>query len=216
MSFKIPYILLALFLLCVFFAAGKNVVQTFAVADMAALNNLVPQPMDYLWELNTRREAPDRNKIRIYADYYEHLIHVFPSLWDAYGVLGYCYHYLNDDPKAIKYLTMAIKEHPDNFWNYYNLAAIDINGSRYHEALGTLRTALGLPAISSIKRIFTSQYVYLPLLEPGDKEALGLCAKHLNEMYKSAFVIAQILNQAAVNNEAQEMMRKIKPELYAF
>ncbi len=214
--FPLANILVALFLSSAFYIAGENVVQTFAVADMAALNNLAPQPADYIWELNTRRAALDRNKIRVYADYYEHLLEVFPGLWDAYSMLGYCYHYLNDDPKAIRFFTAAIKGYPGNFWDHYNLAAIYINESRYQEALVELRGALGLPLISSVKRMFTSQFVYLPLLEPGEKESLAYSVKHLNEMYKSGFVIAQILNQAANNKEAQEMMKRIKPQLYAF
>jgi|GEM_PF-3496722 tetratricopeptide (TPR) repeat protein len=216
MIFKACNILVALFLISLFFIAGQNVIQTFRVADMAALNNLAPKPIGYFWELNTRRAALDRNKIHIYADYYEHLIQVFPGLWDAYSMLGYCYHYLGDDPKAVKYLTIAIKGYPDYFWDHYNLAAIYINESRYQEALNELHTALNLPAITSLKRTFSSQFVYLPLLEPGDKEALAYSAKHLDEVYKSSFVIAQIINQAQNNKETYDMMKKIKPELYAF
>jgi tetratricopeptide (TPR) repeat protein len=206
----------ALFLLSAFFIAGQNVVQTFAVADMAALNNLRPQPADYFWELNTHREAPDKNKIRCYADYYEHMLEVFPNLWDAYGMLGYCYHYLNDDPRAIRFLKIAVKNHPDYFWNYYNLAAIYINGSRYQEASGLLKKALSLPAVSSLKSMFASRFVYLPLLEPDEKKALEDTANHLYEAYRSSFVLVQIFDQAADSKEALEVMKKIKLELYAF
>jgi tetratricopeptide (TPR) repeat protein len=216
MLFKACNILVALFLSGLFVAAGQNVAQTFPVAGMAALNNLVPQPAGYIWELNTRQAVFDKNKIRLYADYYEHLIRVFPGLWDAYSMLGYCYHYLGDDPRAIRYLTIAVKGGPDNFWDHYDLAAIYIDESRDQEALGELHTALSLPPVTTLKRIFSSQFVYLLLLEPGDKGAFTYLAKHLNDVYKSSFLIAQIIDQAPNSKEAFEMMKKIKPELYAF
>jgi tetratricopeptide (TPR) repeat protein len=214
--FPTANILAALFLLSAFFIAGQNVIQTFAVANMAALNNLRPQPMDYFRELNTHRATPDKNKIRTYADYYEHLLQVFPNLWDAYGILGYCYHYLNDDPQAITFLKIAVKNYPDYFWNYYNLAAIYINESRYQEASGVLRKALSLPPVSSLKSMFTSRFVYLPLLETDEKRTLEDTAKHLYKMYRSSFVLVQVFNQAGNNEEARDVMKKLRLELYAF
>jgi tetratricopeptide (TPR) repeat protein len=216
MFFKTLNILLALFLLGLFFIAGQNVIQTFRVADMAALNNLVPQPLSYFRDLNTGRAVLDKDKIRVYADYYEHLIKVFPGLWDAYSMLGYCYHYLNDDPRAIRYLTTAIKGYPDYFWDYYDLAAIYINESRYQEALSALHKALDLPPMTSLKRTFTSQFVFLPLIGTGDKGALSYSAIHLGEAYKSSFIIAQILSRTESSTTARGMMKRIKPELYAF
>ena len=217
-SFLFPTanILVALFLLSVFFIAGQNIIQTFAVANMAALNNLRPQPTDYFRELNAHQATLDKNKIRTYADYYEHLLQVFPNLWDVYGILGYCYHYLNDDPKAIRFLKIAVKNYPDFFWNYYNLAAIYINESRFQEAYGVLRKALSMPLGNSLKSMFTSRFVYLPLLEPVDKKTLEDLEKHLYEVYRSTFVIVQVFNQAGNNEEALDVMNKLKLELYAF
>jgi len=209
-------ILIALALASVFFIAGQNIVQTFAVADMAALNNLQPQPADYLWKVNIEHAALDRNKVRIYADYYEHLLKVFPNLGDAYGILGYCYHYLNDDTQAISSLKTAINEYPDYFWNYYDLAAIYINEARYQEASLLFQKALSLSPMTSIKRMFTSQFVYLPLLGTDIKGALQFSAKHLNDTYRSCFVLEQILLRSQRSQNTQEVFRNIKPELYAF
>jgi len=209
-------ILVTVFLLSVFFIASQNVVQTFAVADIAALNNLQPQPTDYILELSIHQAAPDKNKIHCYVDYYEHLLRVFPNLGDAYGMLGYCYHYLNDDPKAIGFLKMAIEHDPDYFWNYYNLAAIYLNESRYQEAFGSLQKALNVPPMASLKSMFTSPMVYLPLLGPDEKKVLPYTVKHLKESYQSSFVLLQILNQTGNNKGSIEVMKKIKPELYAF
>lgn len=214
--FPAANVLIGIFLLSAFFIAGQNVVQTFSVANITSLGNLQPQPTDYFLELNAHQSTPDKNEIHCYADYYEHMLEVFPNLWDAYGILGYCYHYLNDDPKAIKFLKIAIQNYPDYFWNYYNLAAVYVNESRYQEASDVLQKALNVPPMASLKTMFTSRMVYLPLLDADEKKSLAYTARHLKEMYRSCFVLAQILNQTGNSEEFQEVLRKFKPELYAF
>ena len=214
--FPAANILMGGFLLSVFFIAGQNVFQTFRVANIAALNYLQPQPTDYFLELYARQESPDKNKIHCYVDYYEHLLQVFPNLWDAYGILGYCFHYLNDDPQAIKFLKIAIQNYPDFFWNYYNLAAIYINESRYQEASDLLRKALGVPPMTNLKKMFTSPMVYLPLLVIDEEKSIVYTVGHIKQTYRSVFALAKILNQMGDSQEAREVMKKIKLELYAF
>jgi len=210
-------ILVAIFLLSLFFIAGQNVVQTFTVANTAALNNLKPEPMDYFWELNIHHAALDRNKIRTYADYYEHLLQVYPFLWDAYGVVGYCYHYLNDDPKAIKFLKIAIQHDPEYFWNYYNLAIIYFNESRYQDTASLLQEAFKISPKVSFYRMFKSEYVYVPLLSgPNEKIVFEDAATHLREVYQSSVVLMQILNQSKNSQEQQEALGRLNPVLYAF
>jgi tetratricopeptide (TPR) repeat protein len=216
MLFKSAHIITGILLLIVFCIAGRNITQTFVVADMSALNNLQPQPKDYFWELNIHQASVDKNKIRYYADYYEHLLHVFPSLRETYGLLGYCYHYLNDDPKAIKFLKMAIQDYPDYFWNYYNLGIIYIHESRYQQAADMLQKALKVDPMTSLKKMFASQMVYVPLLETNDKKAFVNVARHLKETYQSSFVLMKILDQAAYRKEMPEIMKKLNPEAYAF
>jgi len=212
----ISNILVAIFLLSAFFIAGQNIAQTFAVADMTALNILKPQQMDYLWKFNTHQAALNKHKIHFYKDYYGHLLKVFPSLWDAYGVLGYCYHYLDDDTKAIESLKMAIQKDPDYFWNYYDLAAIDINESRYQEASSLLQKALRVDPMTSLKRTFTSQWVYLPLLPPDVKGDFAITASHLQKTLQTCFLLTRLLNQAQDNKAVQGALKKIDLELYAF
>lgn len=214
--FPAANIIVSIFLISAFFMAGQNVTQTFVVARMAALNNLKPQPMDYLWELNIHQAPLDKNKIRYYADYYEHLIESFPSLWAAYGLLGYCYHYLNDDPKAVRFLKTALDHDPVLFWNNYNLAVIYIQGSRYHEASAALQKALKADPRASLKIMFTSAFVYLPLFGPDGKKDLDEAAKHLEGTYRRGFMLMQILDQADHRKEARDMLKKFTGELYAF
>ncbi len=214
--FPAANILLGVLLLGVFAVASQNVVETFKVADMSALKNLQPQPADYFSVLEEQGARPDKNRIRCYVDYYKHLLHDFPNLWDAYGMLGYCYHYLNDDRTAIKYFKLGIQHYQGYFWNYYDLAAIYINESRYQEASDLLQKALTLDLKGTLKKMFTSQWVYLPLFEPDLTNGLTRAVRHLQETHQFGFVLVQILNRMGNNKEAQDMMTKIKPELYAF
>jgi len=208
--------LTGIFLLSVFFIAAQNIISTFKVADMSALNNLQPQPGNYFLKLYGRQETPDKSKMYCYVDYYKHLLEVFPNLGDAYGMLGYCYHYLNNDAEAIKFLRIATQQYPDYFWNYYNLAVIYINESRYQEASSILQTAMDLDPKSGLKAVFNSQMVYLPIFEPDIKQSFEYAIKHLKQMYQMSFILEKILNQAGSDKKVQETMSKIKLELYAF
>jgi len=214
--FPVINILIGAVLLTGFFMAGQNITQTFTVADMAALNNLRPEPINYFWELNFNHASLDKNKIRYYADYYEHLLEHFPSLWDAYGLLGYCYENLDENAKAIKFLKIAIRLEPDYFWNYYNLALIDINESRYQEAIDLLQKALNVSPMGSFKRIITSGWVYLPLLGSNEKEIVTRSAEHLKEVYQSSYLLEQVLRHCEKNQIARDMIKKLHPEPYAF
>ena len=208
-------ITVAILLSSVFFIAGQNVVQTFAVADMVAISYLQPQPPDYLLGLGIHQTVPDKNKVHCYVDYYEHMLKVFPDVWDVYGMLGYCYHYLNDDTKAIRYFKTAIEHYPNYFWDYYDLAVIYIHESRYKEASALLLNALNIPLLTSFKRMFMSP-IYLSLLGTDQKAAVAYTAKHLEEKYRSSSVLLQILNQTGNDTGAQEALKKSDPELYAF
>jgi tetratricopeptide (TPR) repeat protein len=213
---KAANILVGILLLTGFFIAGQNVYRTFRVADIAALNNMQPQPTDYFLELGIHESSPDKNKIQCYVDYYEHMLKIFPNLWDAYGILGYCYHYLNNDAKAIQYLQIAVHHNPNLFWNYYNLAAIYINESRYQEGSDILFKGLKVPPVASFRRIFSSPYVYLPLLELNEDKSIRYTSGHLKRMYHSVLTLEQVIDQMGNNPGADAMMKKIQLELYAF
>ena len=216
--FLIPAVnvLVAIFLLSVFFTIGRNTVQTFTVANMSALNYLKPYPIDYLWQLNIHQAPINRNKVRYYADYDEHLLKIFPRLGDAAGVLGYCYHSLNDDANAIKFFKIAIQNYPDYFWNYYDLGLIYINEARYEEASDILQKALKVDPLASFKSLLSSPMVYLPLIEGHEKMAMTEISWHLREAYQSCFILVGLLNQPEHRKEIPEIMKKFHPEIYAF
>jgi len=210
-------IIIAFFLLWAFLIATKSIMQTITVAEISALANLAPQPMDYFWELNTNHAELDRNKIRYYADYYEQLHKVFPSLWEVNGILGYCYHYLNDDSKAVQYLTAAIQYNPGFFWNYYNLAVIYTHESRYNEAADILQKGLKENPVFTLRELLVgSKTVYLPLLGPDLREVYVDVSDHLKKTYQMGFVLIRLLNQAQGSEEIQEKLREIDLSLYAF
>jgi tetratricopeptide (TPR) repeat protein len=214
--FKVFNVILAFFLLGIFFVSGQNITQTFKVASMTALVNLKPQPIEYLWQVNNGQAPIETNKIRCYADLYEHMLQVFPDLWEAYSVLGYCYHYLGNDAKAIEYLKTAIAHEPLYAWNYYNLATIYLNEGRYDEALAVYEELQTTIPKDTLRIIFNSQWVYLPLVEVGGKDALALSAQHLKRFYRGSFAIMELLQQRENNKGVDEMLKKIKMELHAF
>jgi len=214
--FPAANILLALFLLTAFFAAARNVIQTFFVAHMSALSNLAPQPRDYLWQLNNRQVAVDKKKIRYYADYYENLLQVFPSLKEINGLLGYCYHYMGDDQKAVEYLNKGISYDPQFSWNYYDLAMIYVQESRYQEALLLLQKLHTTSPKDTITRIYTSRMVYLPLVEAGGKDGLLITVDHIKQSYQDSRILIQLLDQTGRNDQIKTLLKQIKLELYAF
>ncbi len=214
--FPAANIILALFLLVIFYRAAQNVSQTFVVADMTAINNLRPDPINYISDLNFHRASLDTNRIRYFADYYEHLLRVFPGMRDAYGLLGYLYHYLKDDPKAIEYLKKGIGFYPDYFWNYYDLAVIYMDESRYEQADVLLRQAMLVEPKASFKRMLTSSWIYLPLLGSNESQIVTDGARHLGLMYKTSFILDQILRHVQDRQKLQAMIGKMHPEVYAF
>jgi len=214
--FPAANLLLSFFLLRAFFIAGQNVVQTFPIAHMSALNYLKPHLMDYFWELNIHNAPMNKSRVRYYADYYEHLLQVFPCLWDTYGILGYCYHFLGDDAKAIDYLKKAILYDPLYTWNYYNLAAIYISQTRYQDALHLIQRLQQLDPQKSLQRAFESQFVYAPLLDAGGKDSVYEAAKHLKSSYILSLDLVQLLNQIPYNRQAEGIIKKTDLNLYAF
>lgn len=200
-----------------FYTASLIVFHTLAFAKISALNYLQPQPFDYFWNLNMEHAPLDKKQMRYYADYYEDLLKTFPSLREANGILGYCYHYLGDDAKAEVYFKKAIQFEPEYTWNYYNLASIYILQSRYQEAIVLLQKLQVLDPQKSLKMIFASQYVYSPLLGVvSQDETIGRTAKHLKLSYKVSYDLIQLLNQIPTSPEMEGVIRKMKMELYAF
>ena len=209
-------IFLGLFLLSVFYIAGQSVVQTLPVARMSALKYLEPRPLDYFWNLSFRDGNINKSLMRYYADYYEHLLEAYPGVREAYGILGYCYHHLGEDDKAIVYLNKAIAYNPHFIWNYYNLAAININHSRYQDAFDLFQKARSLDIHESLLMELVSPVVYTPLLSAGGRDARQAVQRHLQMCSKVSGEFVQILNQMPTTKNLEQDLKKLKLELYAF
>lgn len=209
-------ILIGLCLITGFYAAGRSIVETYPVARVASLTNFAPASWDYFWKLNIQNAPMDKKRVLYYTDYYEHLLAVYPSLRDAYGVLGCCYHYLGDDNKAVLYLKKAIAFNPSFSWNYYNLAVLYIYQSRYREAGPLLLQLLQVEPQKSLQMMFASPYVYAPLLAAGGKDALAGAARHLNLSYKVSYDLLQFISPLADRDKAGAVLKKMQLELYVF
>ena len=214
--FPAANIILSLFLFGVFFTAGQSIVRTFYPANISSLANLSPNPINYFWDLNIYNAPLNKSRVRYYADYFEHLLKVFPSVRDAYGVLGYCYHFLGDDTKAIDYLKKAIEYNPLYIWNYYNLAAIYMHQYRYQETAILLEKIQFLYPQASLQRMLESPYVYDRLIAPGGKGAIDAVSRHMSLCYRVSLDLVQLLVQAPNNIGIQKALKKVNLELYAF
>src|SRR5689334_11657915 len=99
--FQIANILLSLSLIIFFIVQAYGIVKTFPTAQMSGLVRLRPTPMNYFWDLNVSNVSVNQDQIHYYTYYYEELHKLLPNVTDVYGILGYCYHYLGDDSKAV-------------------------------------------------------------------------------------------------------------------
>ena len=209
-------ILLGIFLLGAFFTASLNVVETIPVAQMSALRYLTPQPIDYLWKFNYDQAPLDINMFRSYRDYFKYMIKVFPSLRDAYGMLGYCYHYLGDDVTAIDYFKKAIIYNPNYSWDYYDLAIIYFNESRYNEGFDLLTRMQRVDPQNSLRIMFTSQSVDLPIIGSTSKEVLKASTQHLQSSYAISSFLLNGLDHATSRDSIEKIITDMKLKVYAF
>ena len=191
----------------------NRILSNFRSARFYSIGALKPQPMDYLWKINIQHAPIDKNLIRYYADYYENLLKVFPDLADAYGVLGYCYHYLGNDPKAKEFFKKAIEGDAHYLWYYYDLAILYINDRDYHTSLELLLKAIQLNPQENVKALYGSQALF-SLLPSGTP--LNDFLSHLKQSYSQIFFLIEVLNPALPKGKAEEMFKQSKLELYLF
>ncbi len=167
-----------------FFTFSSNIIRFLPFVHKSALEYLKPNPMDYFWKLNIQNAPVDENQIRYYENYYRNLKSLYPQLKEADGILGYCAYQLGDLKTALKLLQQAIDNNPGYFWNYYNLAIVYATNKQYQNAVEILQRALALNPQESLRFIFTSEAVYLPLTAYAKEQAIPDLARHLQWGYK--------------------------------
>ena len=211
--FPAANIIVGLLLISCFTFIISHILQSVRMARFVGLETLKPTPTNYLWETNMRGAAIDKNLIRYWADYYENLLQVFPEFADAYGILGYCYHYLGNDLKAESLFKKAIDGKPDYFWYSYDLAILYIKDRHYHESQALLQKAIQLDPQASLKGLVSSAILYR-LLPPGT--SLQDIAMHIGQAYKQSFFLLKVFNPTLTQGKADDIMKQLKLELYVF
>ena len=218
--FPTANLLIAAYLLTAFWSYGQHIVQTIPESNAAALNKLKPEPMDYFWKISMENAPVSKPRIRYYLDYYELLLKNYPFLGETYGLMGYSYYYLGDTVRAIDCLKKGININPLYTWNYYNLGIIYIKESRYEEASNIFKKLLVLDPKISLIKMFSSQYVYLPLLKVADNAQMNLrmktLAQHLGTSYNNSYRLLEILKEIPYANDIKSALGKINLELYVF
>jgi tetratricopeptide (TPR) repeat protein len=106
------------------------------------VDNAVPQtmsrltpPMDYYVEFVDKEDHYDRFKLMNCVNYHKAVADFFViQKAEAYGMLGFCYERLGQEPQAVSSYRQAIALNPDYFWPYYDLGVIYYKQARYAQA----------------------------------------------------------------------------------
>ncbi len=190
--------------------ASVCICQSFPQAEVEAVSHLRPEPMDYFWKINVENESVNIHQIRQYNDYFLALKKAAPKLAiDLNGLIGYCYIYLNDYPKAQSVLEEAIALEPRFFWNYYNLAYAYIHEGKNDKAAQTLIKAIAIPPQATFMYFQESKFVYFPLIYPGKEQAPALLNQNLNQGYQLSAIIINLIksNQSLDPLKSQEAFK---------
>jgi len=205
-------IVIGLSLIAAFTLSARHIMRTVHMARFVGLGPLKPEPMDYFFQIDLHHAALDKNKVRYYADYYENLLQVFPTMIDAYGILGYCYHYLGDDLKAKEFFKKAVEGGSNYFWFTYDLAVLYIIDRDYHAGMELLRKALQIDPQVSLKSL-TSQTINPLLPQPFPVNDI---AAHLGQGYKQSSILYNLLNLSQSQSRAADIIKKLELDIYVF
>lgn len=141
-------------------------------STVAALNRVRPYSL-YLIEISTDPLAKtDKRKINEHRRYFEQVEKLYPGRSDTSGMLGFCYYYLQNYPKALAYYKKAQDKDPDIYVFSYNRGLIEFKQHKYTQAIDTLTQAFPFKAEASIGYIMNS-IVYRQILSEGEVPVSG-------------------------------------------
>ncbi|MEI6437689.1 MAG: tetratricopeptide repeat protein [Candidatus Omnitrophota bacterium] len=89
--------------------------------------------------------AVDKAALRRALRYYKTLAGAFPSLGQAYDMMGFCYFYLDDLPRAARAYEKAVARAPQFFWHDYHLGLAYFRQGFFDKALAAFDRILAVP-----------------------------------------------------------------------
>jgi tetratricopeptide (TPR) repeat protein len=89
---------------------------------------------DYPMLLTKDPKIYEERQLYMAIHYYKLLAEIIPKNDQPYGMIGYCYAFLNKNDLSIKYLLKAKSMKPNHFWHAYNLGIMYLRQGRKTEA----------------------------------------------------------------------------------
>ncbi len=120
--------------------------------EVKTINHIIPQSMSALVGFSLHPNLAHPEPLKEYATYFKIVMKFVPESPADQALLGYCYYYLGDLPKAQKFFKKAVDglhRQPigvkDFFWFHYNLGVSYLRQKDYAKAKDSLQKALLSP-----------------------------------------------------------------------
>ncbi len=144
------------------FAIDPNVVEL--KARIKTLNRQMPD-FEILGKVALNQVRYKEHLLDAYKRYYQRVVEYMPGVPEAWGLLGYVYHFDPDHlADAIDSYQKAIYLNPHFFWFYHNIGLLYYGQGNYEKAAGAFESALQQDFGVSSKFIASSRYVYKQVL----------------------------------------------------
>lgn len=111
--------------------------------NIRTLNDNMPASFAVLIKLGEDASSvkPDEKVLHEYINYFEKVVHFFPKMAEAHGMLGVSYFYLGDMKKALSSVQKAAVLNSHFFWFHYNLGVIYFANGDYGQSAQVLAQA---------------------------------------------------------------------------
>jgi len=184
------------------FSASFLVVDQSKVAIKAKIKTLNRQMPSFAYLLEVYRNDEDFNESQFdkYINYYQKVTEYMPHLPDAWGILGFSYHYYPQRvDQAIEAYEKAIALNPNFFWFYHNIGILYYQNGDYDKAIIAFEKAINQDLQNSINFIVSSKYVYRPLIMNLSANVNILMKTQLEAGYKNCIKLLILSNDELKN-----------------
>ncbi|MBF0483281.1 MAG: tetratricopeptide repeat protein [Candidatus Omnitrophica bacterium] len=193
-----------------FVAIFADLKQANEKAIVKILNYMLPN-FDYLQEYDINTGKFNSGKFWLYWRYYL-TVERFTDSSDSSLILGYLAFCNNDISTARKYYTRAVKQDPQFFYTYFNLAEFFYTQAKYDLAFEYFQKALAMDKFYSFKRLLGSK-IYIQILSGEGKSSAELKTR-LEERYLLSYerMIQCYINKNDYNSALKLINEGIKKQ----